>query len=47
MTERKTHGPECVYGQTAFAVCTNPDCRKPGMICEAGFYNRDECNLFH
>lgn len=29
----KVHGPECVYGRPAYAVCTNPNCRKPGLIC--------------
>ena len=40
-------GPECIYGRPCFAVCTNPTCRKPGIICEAGYYSKDECNLFH
>ena len=47
MAEHKYQGPECVYGRPCFAICTNPNCRKPGMICEAGFYSKDECSLFH
>lgn len=43
----KLQGGECVYGRPVFAVCANPNCRKPGLICEAGFQARDECCLFH
>jgi hypothetical protein len=40
-------GPECIYGKPCYAVCTNPNCRKPGLICENGYANREECSLFH
>lgn len=43
----KSAGPECVYGRPAFAVCSSANCRKPGLICEAGYYSKDECSLFH
>lgn len=43
----KSIGPECVYGRPAFAVCSSANCRKPGLICEAGYYSKDECCLFH
>lgn len=39
--ESKQKGGECVYGKAVFAVCTNPNCRKPGLICENGFYNKE------
>lgn len=39
--------PECVYGKPCYAVCINPQCRKPGIICELGYHSKNECNLLH
>ena len=39
--------PECIYGNPCLMVCVNPQCRKPGFICENGLKNREECALFH
>jgi hypothetical protein len=47
MSEGKSAGAQCVYGHPCFAVCSNPACRKPGLICEAGFLKKEECCLFH
>jgi len=46
-TESKYKGPECVYGKPAYAACVDPECRKPGILCEGGYSNKDECSLFH
>lgn len=40
-------GPECSYGNKGYAMCSNPVCRKPGIICESGYLKKDECGLFH
>jgi len=37
----------CLYGQPIFAVCSDPKCQHPAVICENGYYNNDECGQFH
>lgn len=32
--------PECIYGNPCLMVCVNPQCRKPGFICENGLKNK-------
>ncbi len=39
--------PECIYGNPCLMVCVNPQCRKPGFVCDNGLKNREECALFH
>jgi len=41
MAQPKSFGPECVYGKPCYAICKNPNCRKPGLICEPGFHDKD------
>ena len=39
--------PDCVYGNPTQFVGVNPQCKKPGFICETGLNNKTCCSMFH
>jgi hypothetical protein len=38
---------DCPYGNEIYAVCVNPNCKSPGIICQQGYHGKDECFYFH
>lgn len=42
----KSSKPICPYGKPIAYVCTNRNCRQPGIICEEGKAG-GECGRFH
>ena len=47
MAQLKNLKAECPYGNEIYAICINPSCRQPAVICQQGYESRDECWNFH
>ncbi len=37
----------CIYQKPGYALCVNPNCHRPGIICQNGYNTKGECNMFH